>query len=398
MSEMMDEIKGKASMNIKNIKQKLKVQKIETPSWGYGDSGTRFNVFNQKGAASNVFEKIDDAAQVHKHTGITPGVALHIPWDIVDDWNELKDYAEDKGMKIGAINPNLFQEDEYKLGSLTHPDEDVREKALTHMSECIEIMKEADSKYLSLWLGDGTNYPGQGDFKARKHRLEDSLQHVYQKLDEDMTLLIEYKFFEPAFYHTDIADWGIATNLANKLGKKAKTLVDLGHHPLGTNIEHIVAYLIDEDKLGGFHFNNKKYADDDLTAGSINPYELFLIYTELVKGGQEKDLDIAYMIDQSHNVKPKIEAMIQSVVNIQIAYAKALLVDYEALKEAQMEGNIVKAEQILLETYRTDVSSLLEEVRKEMGVPLKPLEAYRNSGYGEKIANKRKNSNSSTLG
>lgn len=376
-------------MNKEAIKEKLKNQKIETPSWGYGDSGTRFKVFHQAGAARNVYEKIDDAAQVHKYTGVTPSVALHIPWDMVDDWKELKEYAGDKGLKIGAINPNLFQEEEYKLGSLTHPDADIRKKALDHMYECIEIMKQTGSKFLSLWLADGTNYPGQGDFRARKHRLEETLKEVYQELEDDMKILIEYKFFEPAFYSTDIGDWGMATFLAKKLGDKAKTLVDLGHHPLGTNIEQIVAFLIDEDKLGGFHFNNKKYADDDLTVGSINPYELFLIYNELVAGGADTDPDVAYMIDQSHNIKPKIEAMIQSVINIQEAYAKALLVDREALKEAQIKGDVVLAEEILLSAYRTDVRPLLESVREEMGLDPDPLKAYRDSGYAEKIAQER---------
>lgn len=376
-------------MNKEAIKEKLKNQKIETPSWGYGDSGTRFKVFHQAGAARNVYEKIDDAAQVHKYTGVTLSVALHIPWDMVDDWKELKEYVGDKGLKIGAINPNLFQEEEYKLGSLTHPDADIRKKALDHMYECIEIMKQTGSKFLSLWLADGTNYPGQGDFRARKHRLEETLKEVYQELEDDMKLLIEYKFFEPAFYSTDIGDWGMATFLAKKLGEKAKTLVDLGHHPLGTNIEQIVAYLIDEDKLGGFHFNNKKYADDDLTVGSINPYELFLIYNELVAGGADTDPDVAYMIDQSHNIKPKIEAMIQSVINIQEAYAKALLVDREALKEAQLKGDVVLAEEILLSAYRTDVRPLLESVREEMGLDPDPLKAYRDSGYAEKIAQER---------
>lgn len=374
---------------IEMIKKRLKNQKIETPSWGYGDSGTRFKVFHQEGAAREVYEKIADAAQVHKYTGITPSVALHIPWDQVDDWLELKEYTEDKGLKIGAINPNLFQEEEYKLGSLTHPDEQIRKKALDHILECIEIMRKTGSKFLSLWLADGTNYPGQDDFKARKHRLEDALQKVYQAMDDDMTLLIEYKFFEPGFYHTDIGDWGMATLLAKKLGPQAKTLVDLGHHPLGTNIEQIVAYLIDEDKLGGFHFNNKKYADDDLTVGSINPYELFLIYNELVAGEEEKEMNVAYMIDQSHNIKPKIEAMIQSVMNIQEAYAKALLVDRESLKEAQQAGDVVMAEEILLDAYRTDVRPLLASIREEMGVPINPLEAYRNSGYSSKIAEER---------
>ncbi|HHX77339.1 MAG TPA: L-rhamnose isomerase [Firmicutes bacterium] len=377
-------------MSLERIKAKLRSLEIETPSWGYSDSGTRFKVFHQLGAATTVEQRIDDAYQVHRHTGIAPSVALHIPWDMVDDWQALKEYAEDKGMKIGAINPNLFQENEYKLGSLAHTNPQVQKKAIDHVLECVDIMKNTDSEILSLWLADGTNYPGQGDFVARKRALEDSLSQIYQSLEPDMTMLIEYKFFEPAFYHTDIADWGMATTFANKLGEQAKTLVDLGHHPMGTNIEHIVAFLLDEEKLGGFHFNNRKYADDDLTTGSINPYELFLIFLELVKGEDRyPGLKIAYMIDQAHNVKHKIEAMIQSVVNIQEAYAKALLVDRQSLEEAQQNFDIVGAEEILLAAYKTDVRPLLAQIREEMGVPTDPLAAYRNSGHKELVAQQR---------
>jgi L-rhamnose isomerase/sugar isomerase len=378
-------------VDIAKAKESLLNQKIETPSWGYADSGTRFQVFHQPGAARTVFEKLDDAAMVHQMTGITPSVALHIPWDEVDDYERVVDYAAELDLTIGAINPNLFQEPEYKLGSLCHPDKVVRRKALDHILECIEIMNITGSKVLSLWLADGTNYPGQDDFRARKKRLEDTLRIVCDALADDQRLLIEYKFFEPAFYHTDLADWGMATLLATKLGPKAQTLVDLGHHPLGTNIEQIVAYLIDEGKLGGFHFNSKKYADDDLTTGSTNPYELFLIYNELVAGAEDlqEDLNVAYMIDQSHNVKPKVAAMIQSVESIQAAYAKALLVDRQALRESQREGDIIGAETILRAAYDRDVTPLLVNVREELQVPIAPLEAYRQSGYQEKTARER---------
>lgn len=378
-------------VDLAQAKESLLKQKIETPSWGYADSGTRFQVFHQPGAARNVFEKLDDAAMVHRMTGITPSVALHIPWDEVDDYERVVDYAAELDLTIGAINPNLFQEPEYKLGSLCHPDKAVRRKALDHILECIEIMNITGSKVLSLWLADGTNYPGQDDFRARKKRLEETLRIVYDALADDQRLLIEYKFFEPAFYHTDLADWGTATLLAMKLGPKAQTLVDLGHHPLGANIEQIVAYLIDEGKLGGFHFNSKKYADDDLTTGSTNPYELFLIYNELVAGAEElqEDLNVAYMIDQSHNVKPKVAAMIQSVESIQAAYAKALLVDRQALREAQRKGDIIGAETILKAAYDRDVTPLLVSVREELQVPIAPLEAYRQSGYQETIAGER---------
>ena len=378
-------------VDVAKAKESLLNQKIETPSWGYADSGTRFQVFHQPGAARTVFEKLDDAAMVHQMTGITPSVALHIPWDEVDDYERVVDYAAELDLTIGAINPNLFQEPEYKLGSLCHPDKVVRRKALDHLLECIEIMNITGSKVLSLWLADGTNYPGQDDFRARKKRLEDTLRIVCDALADDQRLLIEYKFFEPAFYHTDLADWGMATLLATKLGPKAQTLVDLGHHPLGTNIEQIVAYLIDEGKLGGFHFNSKKYADDDLTTGSTNPYELFLIYNELVAGAEDlqEDLNVAYMIDQSHNVKPKVAAMIQSVESIQAAYAKALLVDRQALRESQREGDIIGAETILRAAYDRDVTPLLVNVREELQVPIAPLEAYRQSGYQEKTARER---------
>ncbi len=368
-------------VDVEQVIQRLIQQRIETPSWGYGDSGTRFHVFTQQGAAKNVYQRLEDAAQVHKVTGIAPSAALHIPWDYVEDWPALHRHAQEVGIELGAINPNLFQDDAYKLGSLTNPDAAVRQKAVGHMKECVDIMRELDSDLLSLWLPDGTNYPGQDDFRSRKRRLEESLEEVMDYMDPHMTLLIEYKFFEPAFYHTDLADWGSAVLLAHKLGPRAKALVDLGHHPLAANIEQIVAFLIDEDKLGGFHFNNRKYADDDLTVGSINPYELFLIYNELAAGEADGDLDIAYMIDQSHNIKPKVEAMVQSVLNIQETYAKALLVDRKTLRESQRQGDVVACEELLLKAYRTDVTPLLHRVREAMGIDPDPLQAYRKSEY-----------------
>lgn len=378
-------------INIDEVKARLKKQKLETPSWAYGDGGTRFYVFKQEAAARTVWEKIADAAEVHKYTGITPTVALHIPWDWVENWEELADYARELGVAVGSINPNLFQDPDYKLGSVTNVDPKVRRKAIDHMLECVEIMKRTGSKVLSMWLADGTNYPGQGDFRRRKRWMEEAYREVYEALDDDMVILIEYKMFEPAFYHTDLADWGMATDLARKLGPKAKTLVDLGHHASGTNIEHIVAYLIDEGKLGGFHFNSKKYADDDLTSGSINPYELFLIYNELAKAEADPDNapEIAYMIDQSHNIKPKIQAMIQSVQNLQTAYAKALLVNQEKLTELQAAGDVVGAEEVLMTAFNTDVTPLLKAVRRELGVPENPLEAFRQSGYEAKVAKER---------
>ncbi|SFQ34871.1 L-rhamnose isomerase [Caldicoprobacter faecalis] len=377
-------------IDIEWVKERLKNFKVETPSWGYGDSGTRFKVFKQRGVPRNLFEKLEDAAQVHKVTGMCPTVAIHIPWDKVDDFEKVKEYAASLGLKIGAVNPNLFQDDDYKFGSLTNTDAAVRRKAIDHIMECIEIARKVDSKIISLWLADGTNYPGQGDIRARKNWLEEALFEVVNAMDSDMRLLIEYKFFEPAFYHTDIADWGMAYAFAMKLGQRAQVLVDLGHHPLGTNVEHIVAFLLDEGKIGGFHFNNKKYADDDLIVGSINPYELFLIFNELVAASLDPKTaktaeNIAYMIDQSHNIEPKIPAMIRSVLNVQTAYAKALLVNREVLKEAQMRNDVMAAEAAVREAFECDVTPLLEAVREEMGLAPDPMKAYLESGYGEKI-------------
>ncbi|MEA3406630.1 MAG: L-rhamnose isomerase [Chloroflexota bacterium] len=389
--ELLAEDLESRGLDVEEIKSALKDQHIETPSWGYADSGTRFKVFKQPGAATTPFEKIADAAQVHKFTGVAPSVALHIPWDKVDDYGELSRYAASLGISLGAINPNLFQDDDYKLGSLCHPKDTIRRKAVDHMLECIEIAETVGSDILSLWLADGTNYPGQDSFRARKHRLIESLQEVYEAMPETMRLLIEYKFFEPAFYHTDIEGWGMALLVAQKLGERAQVLVDLGHHPLGTNIEQIVALLLDEGRLGGFHFNSKKYADDDLTVGSVKPHELFLIFNQLIDAERDPDVEmnVAYMLDQSHNIKPKIEATIQSVVNVQNAYARALLIDREALKTAQLAGEVVDAEEILLDAYRTDVRPLLAEVRREMGLEIDPLAAYRASGYYERICAER---------
>lgn len=377
-------------IDIEWVKESIKEFKVETPSWGYGDSGTRFKTFKQAGVPRNLFEKLEDAAQVNKYTGICPTVAIHIPWDKEDDYSKVVEYAAQLGLKIGAVNPNLFQDDDYKFGSITNVRPEVRRKAIDHMLECIDIAKQVGSKIISLWLADGTNYPGQGDFRARKHWIEESLQEVYAALEDDMRLLIEYKCFEPGFYHTDIADWGMSYTFASKLGPKAQVLVDLGHHLQGTNVEHIVAFLLDEGKIGGFHFNNRKYADDDLIVGSINPYELFLIFNELVAASLDSKTastaaNIAYMIDQSHCIEPKIPAMIQSVLNIQTAYAKALLVNREQLKAAQEANDVMAAEAAVREAFETDVRPLLEMVREEMGLNPDPLKAYLESGYGEKI-------------
>lgn len=387
---------SKQGINVGAVKTALKAQRIETPSWGYGNSGTRFKVFPAPGAARTAYEKIADAAFINQLTGIAPSVAIHIPWDKVDDWGALKQFAESKGVTIGAVNPNLFQEEAYKLGSATNPDAAVRRRAIDHMLECVAIMKTTGSTLLSLWFADGTNYAGQDNIRARKHRMLDALREVYAALPDKARMLIEYKFFEPAFYHTDLADWGMSATFARALGPKAEVLVDTGHHAQGTNIEHIVAFLLDEKLLGGFHFNNRKYADDDLIVGTVNPLELFLIYTELVQAANDSDeavaacaRNVAYMIDQSHNLEPKLEAMLQSVVNCQSAYARALIVNWKALRERQAEGDVLGGYRVLTGAFETDVRPLLAQVRVEMGLAPDPFEVYADSDYPARVVQER---------
>ncbi|GCE16247.1 L-rhamnose isomerase [Dictyobacter kobayashii] len=379
-------------INLEEVKQQLKALKIETPSWGYGDSGTRFKVFKQVGIPRNPFEKLEDAAQVHRVTGACPSVALHIPWDKVEDYDQLRHHAESLGLTLGAINPNLFQEDDYIFGSLCNSNESIRRQAVNHTLECVDIARSTGSSLISLWLADGTNYPGQDNIRERKHRLLASLQELYQALDPHMRLLIEYKFFEPAFYHTDLGDWGMAYNMALKLGPQALVLVDTGHHAQGTNVEQIVAYLLDEQKLGGFHFNSRKYADDDLIVGSVNPYELFLIFYQILDASSATDAgtrqtaaNIAYMIDQSHCIEPKIPAMIRSILNVQTQFAKALLINFDAVKQAQEQQDVLAAENAIREAFEFDVTPLLQVVREEMGVPVDPMRAYLQSDYGQRI-------------
>lgn len=375
----------------KRAKTHLQAFRIEAPSWGFGDGGTRFKVFHQRGAARTIEEKLRDAAMVHRLTGATPTVAVHVLWDFAQmPADEVRDCARALGLRIGAVNPTLFEQPEYQFGSIGNPDAAVRAKALRHFLDSVEIMRTCKSNALSVWLADGTNHPGQDDFRARKRRVVEGLKAVHDALDGNMALLLEYKFFEPAFYSTDIADWGMACAFSRACGPRAKVLVDLGHHPQGTNIEQIVAWLIDEGMLGGFHFNCRKYADDDLTTGSLNPFELFLIFHELTSAGRGRGLfNAAYMIDQSHNVEPKIEAMIYSVMNIQEAYAKALLVDRAALAEAQKRRDVLGAERVLRDAFLTDVRPLLAEVRRDAGLPADPFDAYRRSGYQRKIESER---------
>jgi L-rhamnose isomerase / sugar isomerase len=369
--------------DVAQIERELASFAVETPSWGYGDSGTRFGVFPQPGRPRDVFEKIEDAAEVHRLTGAAPAVAFHFPWDAVEDFGALRDHLCRLGLRVGAINPNLFQDPDFRLGSLTNPDAQIRDKAVAHLLDCVEIAVALGADAQSLWLADGTNYGGQDDLRARRRRLEDGLSRLYASLPEEHELLLEYKFFEPAFYATDIADWGSAVLLCQRLGPRARVLVDLGHHAQGVNVEQIVALLAHEERLGGFHFNNRKYADDDLIVGSVNPNELFLIFCELVSGGRGLP---RLTIDQSHNIEPKVEAMVLSVVNLQEAYAKALIIDRDSLAAAQTAGDVLGGHEILLDAYNTDVRPLCATVRAAKGAAADPVSELRASGYADRVA------------
>ncbi|WP_328673064.1 L-rhamnose isomerase [Streptomyces sp. NBC_00328] len=370
------------------VKAALKTQAVETPSWAYGNSGTRFKVFAQPGVPRTPQEKLDDAAKVHEFTGAAPTVALHIPWDRTDDYAALGKHAEERGLKLGAINSNTFQDDDYRLGSVCHPDAAVRRKAVGHLLECVDIMDATGSRDLKLWFADGTNYPGQDDLRARQDRLAEALAQVYARLGDHQRMLLEYKFFEPAFYATDVPDWGTAYAHCLKLGSKAQVVVDTGHHAPGTNIEFIVATLLRENKLGAFDFNSRFYADDDLMVGAADPFQLFRIMYEVIRGGGFTP-DVAFMLDQCHNIEAKIPAIIRSVMNVQEATAKALLVDGAALAEAQRTGDVLAANAVLMDAYSTDVRPLLAEVRAELGLDPDPVAAYRRSGWAERIAAER---------
>lgn len=374
-----------------SVKAALTSQRIETPSWAYANSGTRFKVFAQPGVPRTPEEKLDDAARVHEHTGVAPSVALHIPWDKVDDYGALASYAQERGLRLGTINSNVFQDDDYKLGSVTNPDAAVRRKALDHLLECVDIMDATGSRDLKLWFADGTNYPGQDDIRSRQDRLAEALTAVRDRLGEGQRMLLEYKFFEPAFYTTDVPDWGTAYAHCLKLGPKAQVVVDTGHHAPGTNIEFIVALLLREEKLGGFDFNSRFYADDDLMVGAADPFQLFRIMCEVVRGGGlEERAGIAFMLDQCHNIEPKIPAIIRSVMNVQEATAKALLVDRDALEGAQLSGDVLGSNAVLMDAYNTDVRPLLAEVREESGLDPDPVAAYHRSGWAQKITDERK--------
>jgi L-rhamnose isomerase/sugar isomerase len=368
------------------VKRALSGQRIETPSWAFGNSGTRFKVFAQPGVPRNPQEKIADAAVVHKYTGIAPTVALHIPWDKVDDYAELAAYAGSLGVGIGAINTNVFQDDDYKLGSVTNPDAGIRRKATDHLLEAIGIMDQTGSRDLKLWFADGINYPGQDDLRNRQDRLAAALRETYDRLGPDQRMLLEYKLFEPAFYATDVPDWGTSYAHCVELGERATVCIDTGHHAPGTNIEFIVAFLLRQQKLGAFDFNSRFYADDDLMAGAADPFQLFRIMYEIVRGDAlDPAYGINFMLDQCHNIEQKIPAIIRSVMNIQEATAKALLVDRDALAAAQGNGEVLEANAVLMDAYNTDVRPLLAEVRADAGLDPEPVQAYRRSGYQEKI-------------
>ncbi len=368
----------------------LNAQRIELPSWAFGNSGTRFKVFAQQGVPRDPYEKIADAAQVHRFTGVAPSVALHIPWDRVDDYADLSRHAADLGVSLGTINSNVFQDNDYMLGSVCHPDARVRRKALDHLLECIDIMDATGSRDLKLWFSDGTNYPGQDDIRARQDRLAEALAAVHARLGPGQRMLLEYKLFEPAFYTMDVPDWGTAYLQCVAAGPQAKVVVDTGHHAPGTNIEFIVASLIRVDRLGGFDFNSRFYADDDLMVGSADPFQLFRIMHEVVRGGAlELTAGVAFMLDQCHNIEPKIPGQIRSVMNVQEATAKALLVDADALGAAQRNGDVLGANAVMMDAYNTDVRQLLAEVRSGLGLDPDPIAAYARSGYGERIAAER---------
>jgi L-rhamnose isomerase/sugar isomerase len=375
-------------IDISSVKAELSRQWVDMPSWAFGNSGTRFKVFSQPGVARDPFEKVQDAAQVLLFTGVARSVSLHIPWDRVEDFTGLRSFAEDLGLKLGGINANVFQENDYMLGSVTNPDAGVRRKAIDHLLECVDVMDATGSQDLKLWFSDGTNYPGQDSIAARQDRLAVALEEVYARLAPDQRMLLEYKLFEPAFYTMDVPDWGTAYMHCMTLGEQAKVVVDTGHHAPGTNIEFIVALLLRAGKLGAFDFNSRFYADDDLMVGSADPFQLFRIMTEVVLGGG-LDAGVAFMLDQCHNIEPKVPGQIRSIMNVQEATAKALLVDQDALGVAQREGDVLGANAVLMDAYNTDVRPLLAEVRTGMGLDPDPMAAYARSGYQQKIASER---------
>ena len=393
--------KGKERImaNAAEVKAVLKRLAIETPSWAYGNSGTRFKVFGQPGVPRDPYEKVADAAQVHKYTGAAPTVALHIPWDKVADYKNFSEHAKSLGVSLGTINSNTFQDDDYLLGSVCNPDPKIRAKAVAHLIDCIDIMDITGVRDLKLWFADGTNYPGQDSIRERQDRLAESLEKAYARLGDNQRMLLEYKFFEPAFYHTDVPDWGTSLVHCLALGPKAWVVVDTGHHAPGTNIEFIVANLLRAKRLGAFDFNSRFYADDDLIVGAADPFQLFRIMHEVnVGGGFDVGTPVSYVLDQCHNIEAKIPGQIRSIMNVQEAVAKAISVDQSALKAAQVAGDVLAAHEVLMDAYNTDVRPLLREWRADNGIDPEPMKAYAASGYAKKIATERVGGNQAGWG
>ncbi|WAL40648.1 L-rhamnose isomerase [Brevibacterium sp. BRM-1] len=373
-----------------DIADQLATQAIELPSWAFGNSGTRFKVFGTPGTPRTPQEKIADAAQVNRYTGLAPTVAIHIPWDKVDDYAALREFAAEQGVALGTVNSNTFQDDDYKFGALTHADDAIRRKAIAHHLECIDIMDATGSRDLKIWLAEGSNYPGQADMRGRQDRLQDSLQEIYARIGDEQRLVLEYKFFEPSFYHTDVPDWGTSYAQVSALGERAMVCLDTGHHAPGTNIEFIVMQLLRLGKLGSFDFNSRFYADDDLIVGAADPFQLFRILVEVIRGGgYGPDSPVAFMLDQCHNVEDKIAGQIRSVLNVQEMTARALLLDREALAQAQAANDVLAANAIFMDAFSTDVRPQLAQWRESRGLPADPMRAFLDSGYQETIAAER---------
>ena len=403
--EVLGSVLSDRGLDVDKVKTRLKQQIIELPSWAVGNSGTRYGVFREDGAARHIWDKIDDCAEIQRVVGVCPVMASHVLWDVTDDgrYTPVRDYAAEQGLRIGTVHPNTFMGQEFRLGSICSPDEATRTATIDHFIDCVRITREMGSKVVGIWLADGTNYPGQDHLRTRKQRLFEGLKALYDAMDPDMTLAVEYKYFEPGFYTTDLMDWGMSFMMCSRLGDRAKVLVDVGHHPPNANVEHIVATLLDEDKLGGFHLNDRKYGDDDLMAGTINPLQLFAIFDQIVDAAQDPVTSAAadgiiYMLDQSHNVEPSIEGIIQSVMYTQTAFAKALLVEREKLAAAQQAGDVILANRTLMDAYELDVQPLLKQVRAEMGRQPDPIVAYREGGYARKINDERAGEGIGALG
>jgi len=400
--KLLEDDLGQRGIDIAAVKAQMKRLVVELPSWAVGNSGTRYGTFRDKGSARTVWDKVDDCTEIQRVLGVCPVMASHVLWDVTDDgqYTPVRKYAEEKGMKIGTVHPNTFAGQELRFGSLCSPIEAVRQQTNEHFVDCVRIAREMGSKVIGMWVADGTSYPGQDNLRERKHRLYEGLKVLYDALDDDMSMVLEYKPFEPFFYTSDVQDWGMSKLMCDKLGDKAKVLVDLGHHLAGVNIEQIISILLDEGKLGGFHFNNRRYADDDLITGTVKPMEMYLIFKEIVDAGMSGlNTDITYMLDQSHNIEPSIEGIIYSVMNIQTAHTKALTVDRKALAAAQAENDVILANKTVMDAFNTDVEPLIAQVRSELGLSdANPLRNYRDGGWAKKIAAEREDDGINTLG